>query len=224
MSIEPFASDKELLAFAQTFFCSRVETFRKDVAICMRPDAQRRHAYFPALIICIAFTELLSGLCAGKLKNIRLLDLKQYASRFMKREYTSDPRRLDILYEFLRHKIAHLAYPYPVFDTITKPKTFKGPPRWRVTWTINASRRRPAIEVIDLQTPKLLKKTPTPWHVSYNCRIKISVRSFHADVVRSIYGPSGYLRHLRSDQKAQERFAKCMVEYFPPAIALMRPS
>jgi hypothetical protein len=217
MSIGPFASDEELVtfAFAKAFFCSRVETFRKDVAICMRPDAQRRHAYFPALIICIAFTELLSGLYAGKLKNNGLGELKRYAKKFMKADYTSDPRRLDILYEFLRHKIAHLAYPYPVFDTDTKQRTFKGQPRRRVTWTINASKRRPAIEVIDFPTPKLLKKTPTPWSVSYNCRIKISVRTFYADVVGSIYGPSGYLRHLQSDQEAQESFAKCMIEYFP---------
>jgi hypothetical protein len=216
MSIGHFASDEKLVAFAQAFFRSRLETFRKDIAICMSPDAQKRHAYFPALIICIAFADLLSGLYAGKLKNNGLRELRQYAERFMKADYTSDSRRLDILYEFLRHKIAHLAYPYPVFDTNTKHETFKGQPRRRVTWTINASKRRPAIEVIDFQASKLLKKTTTPWPVSYNCEIKISVRSFHADVVRSIYGPSGYLRYLQSDQEAQERFAKCMIEYFPP--------
>jgi hypothetical protein len=216
MSIALFASDEELVSFAQAFFRNRVETFRKDVAICMKPDALGQHAYFPALITCVAFAELLSGLYAGKLEHNRLGELKRYAAKFMKAEYTSDPRRLDILFEFLRHKIAHLAYPYPVFDTDTKQRTFKGQPRRRVTWTINASKRRPAIEVIDFQTWKFLKKTPTPWPVSYNCRIKISVRNFRFDVVRSIYGPSGYLRHLKSDQAARECFAKCMVEYFPP--------
>jgi hypothetical protein len=79
MSIAYFASDEELVSFAQTFFRSRVETFRKDVAICMKPDALERHAYFPALIICIAFVELLSGLYAGKLEHNRLGELKQYA-------------------------------------------------------------------------------------------------------------------------------------------------
>jgi hypothetical protein len=89
----------------------------------------------------------------------------------MKSEYTHD--RLNILYECFRHKIAHLAYPYAVFDTLTKPKTF--PPHGkqrRVIWTVYASPRRPAIEIEDLTAPLFLKKTPTPWAVSYNCRIR----------------------------------------------------
>jgi hypothetical protein len=216
MSIAHFKSDKELLAFARAFFRNRLESFRKDVAICMTRDARGHHAYFPALITCIAYTDLLSGLYAGKLQHHGLKELKRYAGQFMKAEYTSDPRRLDILYEFLRHKIAHLAYPYPVFDTDTKQKTFQGQPRRRVTWTVYASKRRPAITVVDFRTPRFLLKTPTPWRVSYNSRIKVSVRSFQIDIVRSIYGASGYLRHLQSDRLARERFAECMIEYFPP--------
>src|SRR5271154_5251052 len=106
MSIAPFKSDEELVKFARTFFRDRIETFRKDVAICMTRDARGHHAYFPALITCIAFADLLSGLYAGNLRHHSLKELKEYARKFMKAEYTSDPRRLDILYEFLRHKIA----------------------------------------------------------------------------------------------------------------------
>ena len=52
--------------------------------------------------------------------------------KFMKPEYTSDRRRSEILYECLRHKVAHLAYPYAVFDTTTaRSKTFDGQPRRR---------------------------------------------------------------------------------------------
>ena len=215
MPIAPFKSDRKLLAFARAFFRNRVASFKKDVAICMKRDARGDHAYFPALITCIAFADALSGLYAGDLRNQRLKELKRYAEKFMKAEYTSDPRRLDILYEALRHKIAHLAYPYPVFDTVTK-RAFQGQPRRRVTWTVYASKRRPAIAIDDFPKPKLLVKTLRPWPVSYNCRIKVSVRSFQSDVVRSIYGPSGYLQHLKSDQAARARFAKCMIEYFPP--------
>jgi hypothetical protein len=215
MSIAPFKSDGELVTFARAFFRDRVESFRKDVAICMTRDARGHHAYFPALITCIAFADLLSGLYAGDFRHHGLKELKRYAGKFMKTEYTSDARRLDILYEFLRHKIAHLAYPYPVFDTATKQKTFQGQPRRRVTWTVYATRRRPAIAVVDFLKPQFLLKTTKPWPVSYNCRIKVSVRSFQIDVVRSIYGSSGYLRHLDSDQAARVHFARCMVEYFP---------
>ena len=35
MTISPFTSDKDLLAFAKRFLRNRVEVFRKDVGICM---------------------------------------------------------------------------------------------------------------------------------------------------------------------------------------------
>jgi hypothetical protein len=153
----------------------------------------------------------MSGLYAGTLRQ-GLKELKRYARKFMKAEYTSDSRRLDILYEFLRHKIAHLAHPYPVFDTVTKQKTFKGQPRRRVTWTVYASKRKPAIEVVDFSTPQFLLKTIRPWPISYNCRIKVSIRSLQIDIVRSV---SKYLRHLQSDRHARENFTKYMIDYFP---------
>jgi len=210
MSIWPFSSEKKLVEFAQAFFRNRLETFTKDLAICLTPDARGEHAYFPALFICIAFADLVSGLYAGTIEDQSLEELRRYAEKFMEAEYTSNPLRLDILYEFLRHKIAHLAYPYVVFDTETK-STFKGQPRRFVTWTVSACERRPAIDVVDLPTPLFLT-TVTPWRVSYNCEIKVSVPSFQIDIVRSI---SRYLGHLQSDRDAKEHFAKCMVEYFP---------
>jgi hypothetical protein len=151
----------------------------------------------------------MSGLYAGKLKGQRVEPIRRYATKFMKAEYTSDQRRLDILYKFLRNKVAHLAYPNPVFAMTTKP----GQPKQRVTWTLNASKHRPAIKVIDYPAPKSLsKKTVKPWSVSYDCRIKISVRNFHSDMVSSI---SKYLRHLQLDRDAKEHFARCMLDYFP---------
>jgi hypothetical protein len=208
MSIWPFKSEEKLVEFAQRFLRNRVEVFDKDVAICLT-RTRGTHAYFPALIICIAFVDLMSGLYAGKLKGQRVEPIRRYAAKFMKAEYTSDQRRLDILYKFLRNKVAHLAYPNPVFAMVTKP----GQPKQRVTWTLNASKHRPAIKVIDYPAPKfLLKKTVKPWPVSYDCRIEVSVRNFHSDIVSSI---SKYLRHLQKDPNAREHFARCMLEYFP---------
>jgi len=84
MSITPFKSDEELVTFARAFFRDRVESFRKDIAICMRRDARGHHAYFPALITCIAFVDLISGLYAGSIRSHGLKELKRYARRFMK--------------------------------------------------------------------------------------------------------------------------------------------
>ena len=61
--MQSFASDAELVKFARLFLKDRVGCFRKDVRVCMTADKEKRtHAYFPALITCIGFLDLLSGL------------------------------------------------------------------------------------------------------------------------------------------------------------------
>jgi hypothetical protein len=205
MSIAHFKSEGELLGFAREFFDNHVETFQKDIAICRTPNAHGQHAYFPALITCIAFAELLSGCYAGRLSGLKLKDLEQYAKDFMEPEYTSDRRRLELLYECLRNKVAHLAYPYAVIP--------HGKPRRLVTWSIHETEGRPAIEVVDY-LPRImwLVQTRRPWPVSYDCRIEVSVGSLAKDIVGSI---DRYLQHLQSDRLAGEHFAKCMRDYFP---------
>ena len=213
MSIEPFSSDEQLLKFSKWFFRNRLETFRKDIDICMAPNRRGQHAYFPALFICIAFTDLLSGLHAGKLWP-RLEDFKRYVAKFIRHpEYTPD--HVNLLYECIRHKVAHLAYPYAVFDTATS-KIFKGQQRHLVTWTINASNRRPAIELVKYTSTRELAGDRTPWRVPYDARIKVRVRRFHMDIIKSIGGPRGYVKHLESDAAARENFAAFMKEYYPP--------
>jgi hypothetical protein len=71
--------------------------------------------------------------------------LKDYAFDFMDRTiYDAD--RLEILYLMFRHKVAHLAQPYAVFDT-KKKRAFQGQPG-RFTWTVEESGARPAIEIV----------------------------------------------------------------------------
>jgi hypothetical protein len=123
MTINPFMSDKKLISFARLFFQNRVGSFRKDIAICLTANANRDHAYFPALITCIGFADLLSGLYAGKLEGHGLNDLKKYAHKFMNAA-NYDSLHLEILYLAFRHKLAHLSFPYLVFDTTTKKKDF----------------------------------------------------------------------------------------------------
>jgi hypothetical protein len=212
MTSKPFKSDKELINFARLFFRDRVRSFRKDVAICLTADANRDHAEFPALITCIGFLDLLSGLYAGRLEGHSLDELKSYAAKFMDaRNY--DPVHMRVLYLVFRHKLAHLSFPYLVFDTATR-KDFVGQKHRRITWTVYAGKRSTPIELEDFATPIFFKKSVRPWPVSYNCRVVISVRTFQIDIVKSIYGPTGYLHHLQSDLTARENFAKCMKVYF----------
>lgn len=212
MSIKPFSSDRDLLEYATWFLRDRVHAFRKDVAICMTPNSERHHAYFPALITCIAFVDFLSGLYEGKLEYHGLPHLQKYISKFFRDK--TDYVHIDILYFMFRHKIAHIAYPYLVFDTGTKSK-LPGPHR-RIVWTVGVYARKRPIELIDYPVPRTKLKTRTPWSVSYTSRIKVSIAALRTDIVKSIYGPSGYLQALKSDRVMREHFAQCMKVYAPP--------
>ena len=207
MTVHSFISDADVVAFAQAFLNNRRETFRKDIDICLTP-ANNSHAYFPALITCIAFADLLSGLYAGKLDGHGLNELKNYVSKFMNTaDYDSD--RLDILYECFRHKVAHLAQPYAVFDTYSKER-FRNQPRRLITWTVTELVQTPAIEIVAEQ--KQIERAPTPWPVFYDHRVTVSVPTLAQDIEASI---PGYLGHLRKDQVARDRFKNCMNHYFP---------
>lgn len=96
MPVLPFSSDAEVVKFAKAFLREHLERFRKDIRICLTPDKNEAHAYFPALISCISFADLLSGLYAGTLDKQGLNELKNYAGKFMGADYTPD--RLDVLY------------------------------------------------------------------------------------------------------------------------------
>jgi hypothetical protein len=212
MSFLPFKSEKDLTQYAARFFRDRVQSFRKDVGICLKANADGHHSYFPALITCIGFLDFLSGLNAGKLEGHGLTELKAYIYKFFRRK--GDYVHADILYVMFRHKIAHLAYPYLVFDTATKSKDL-GPQRRRITWIVGIYRGKKPLELLD-HPPRTLVKSVTPWAVSYNARMVVSLTTLRTDIIGSIYGPSGYLTHLRADADARRRFARCIKEYAPP--------
>jgi hypothetical protein len=205
----PFSTDAEVVRFAKAFLREHSERFRKDIKICLTRDNNKAHAYLPALISCISFADLLSGLYAGRLDGHGVKELKNYAGRFMGADYTQD--RVDLLYECFRHKIAHLAQPYAVFDTLSKPKAFRGKRRL-ITWTVRASGPRPPIEIVAQTPPKQIRQAVTPWPVQYDHRVFVSVRGLASDVEKSA---KKYLCNLAADATARENFKKCMLHYFP---------
>jgi hypothetical protein len=205
----PFKSDAEVAEFARKFLAQHVERFSKDIAICLRPDENRSHAYFPALITCIAFAELLSGLHAGNLDGGGgLKKLKDYASDFMDATiYDAD--RLEILYEMFRHKVAHLAQPYAVFEA--KP-AFRGQPRRLMTWTVEESGARPAIEIVRETSQMQILRAVTPWAVHYDHRAYVRIASLASDILESV---PKYLERFQTDKSACVRFRDCMKLFFP---------
>src|SRR5262249_44729396 len=144
--------------------------------------------------------DFLSGLYAGKLEGHGLKELKAYATKFMDRSNYGS-LELEILYEMFRHKLAHLAYLPAVFDTATKRKRFSGQPARRITWIVYARRRKGPIEIEDLTTQQYLRKRKhyPSWDVPYDCIVRISVKHFQTDIIKSIYGHTGFLRALKAD-------------------------
>ena len=184
----------------------------RDIRICLRQDPKSgKHAYFPALMTCISFLDFLSGLYAGNIKSHGYKDVRRYTSRFMDQTVYTD-LNLSILYEGFRHKVAHLAHPYFLFDTSAK-NSIPGP-RKRIVFTVYARSRRPAItletHVDEIHSYKL------PWPVPYDHRIHISISSLKRDIMASLHGPNGYLAALRKDATLQTKFADCMRVMFSP--------
>ena len=93
MPVLPFSSDAEVVKFAEAFLREHLERFRKDIGICLTRDKNKAHAYFPALISCISFADLLSGLYAGTLDGQGLKELKKLRGQIHgSRLYTGSPR------------------------------------------------------------------------------------------------------------------------------------
>jgi len=208
MSVLAITSDVDVEKFARKFLDEHVERFRKDIAICLRPDENGSHAYFPALITCIAFAQLLSGLYAGNLGGDGLKKLKDYASDFMDRN-AYDADHLKILYEMFRHKVAHLAQPYAVFDTKTK---FPRQPRRLITWTVEEGGQKPAVEIVPETSPQQILRAVTPWPVHYDHRAVVRIESLASDISKSV---PRYLQRLETDDSACDRFKACMKDFYP---------
>jgi len=211
-STATFNNRHELVPYADQFVKNRIKVFRKDLSICLKADANGRHAYMPALITCISLLELFSGLYIGKLRFISLKGIIKYAEKFMdSNDYSSD--RLTVLYLMFRHKIAHLGRPYGIFDTDTvshqNREYLREGPRRLISWRVNATDRHPPIEIIpENGTPS---ESP-PWPVFFSHRCIVSIYRLKVDIVKSA---RSYLEHVRMDIKAQNKFCKCIEEFFP---------
>lgn len=219
-AIHPFRTNKHLVGFAQTFVANRVQFVRKDVGICLRPKKRSKHAYFPALMSCIGFLDLMSGLYAGKLRGHGLVELIDYFETFVNAGSIRYSRlELAVVYEAFRHKLAHLGHPYVVYNTATFGPSTKNllgsPPSMRLAWTVDSTiaGRRP----IEIEVERcVLRRTPTPWPVAYDHRVFVSIERLMEDGVNSALKRRGYLARLRNNRQVRERFAACMRVHYPP--------
>lgn len=208
-----FNSRAELLRTADRVIRGRMGNFRKDTNICLRPDANRQHAYMPALIACIAFMELMSGWRRGRLnlgRGAALPALQDLRAAHLPQACYAAPN-LEILYLGFRHRIAHIGLPYAVYDT-TSDGRLASYPRMKVTWTFCARRRHgaPAIEFRNVGPSTLDGRVP--WPIPYDHRLFVCITRFRADLFAAA---RSYRRALRQDASLQANFDAAMGEYCP---------
>lgn len=211
-NVRPFRTDKQIADFASWFLRDRAQGFRKDVDICLTANKKGDHAYLPALMTCFSFLDFLSGLYAGKVEGHGKKEFLIYCGTFLdSTKYAKSD--LAILYEGFRHKLAHLSRPYTVFDTSTKRSLPNQ--TMRIAWTINAARCSKPLQLKKCDSSQMLLRTQTPWPVSYDHRITISVRSFAIDSRKTLLGNNGYIQKLRSSDDLRRKFACCMSQFYP---------
>ena len=201
-----------IYAYAKSFVQRRIATYKKDMSICLTRNSQGSHAYIPGLMATISLLELLSGLYAGKVKGIGLSGILEYSHTFLdSNQYTDD--RLAVLYELFRHKIAHLSHPYGVFDSheVAKSCILLNKPRCWITWQINATDSKPAINIIE--NAGTLINDP-PWPVNYSHKCKVSLKRLSIDIPRSANATSGFLGYLKKSSTGMILFNQFMKKFY----------
>jgi len=205
--IRPFEMDADKVAFAQEFLGRRIWGFKKDVNICLTTSTEGNHAFMPALMTCISFLDLLSGLRVGLVDGHKMDDFLAFMREFGPRY---DEWHLRILYVVIRHKLAHLGHPLFVLNTATEPKRIGGPPML-LGWKISRDAHEPPIAVYDLGGVWEVKGQPVPWAIYVTHEIHISIRTIANDAPLIA---EAYFQRLRTDRHLMDNFSKCMHEFY----------
>jgi hypothetical protein len=209
-------SKSEILTFAKWFCEDRVETFEKDMRICMTPDEKGRHAYMPSVIGCASFLELFAGLHAGSVDPVGIKNILSFANKYLDTSEFKE-ESVCIFFEMFRHKVAHVTRPYSVFDShAVKPNSpLKNYPQRRLTWRVTASFQKPSIQIIQ-RSGKIKNSRRPPWKLaSYSHICKINLKRMIRELPKAIIGPTGYLDSLAIDSDIRKKFVKCMDSFYP---------
>lgn len=203
-------TEAEIVDYAVWFTNERLETFNKDIAICLRPDEQNRHAYMPALIACTGMIELYACLLCGNLESKGIERIVEFANRFMNTEHYSETA-LKVLWDVFRHKVAHVSRPYGVRH-VTKLNS--NGERCLVTWEVTEFDREPAIQIAE-ELGRIPKDRRPTWHSGcYTHRCIVHLPTIARDIKNAISGPEGYIQSVCKESKLQKNFKKCMDQCF----------
>lgn len=207
-NVEP--TETRIVAYAVWFATERMETFDKDIAICLRADERDRHAYMPALIACTGMLELFACLYCGDLEARGNGRIVNFAKRFMNVEHYSETA-IKVLWSVFRHKVAHVSKPYGVkhvSDLDTDDK--KG----LVTWEVTEYDREPAIQIVEAPGSISAERRPAWRSGKFTHKCSIHLATLARDIRNAISGPRGYIQAVREESNLQCAFKNCMDQCF----------
>lgn len=187
--------------------------FSKDMGICLRAAPAKdkpgsmTHAYFPALMNCCGTLEYLAGLFTGRagLPSVGHDDWQQYGRFLPQPAYSPDVLR--VLYKAFRNPVAHRGIASGVWVDRHHQHLYR-----RVTWTISADSKHPAIDIRD--TPGQLRNDP-PWECTYTHRAHIHLGRLWRDIRDSALAAGGYRDELATDNTLVSKFEACMRRLYP---------
>lgn len=193
------------IAYANRFIFWRLEVFQKDMGVCLTADARGIHAYMPALVTCIAWLELFTGLFKGNL-DLRKLPgpdpalnaIKDFCGSYLP---SYSPDLISLLYKDYRHKIAHVGAPYVVAVHDGK----------RITWAIH-DRRGPGRPALELVAYRGTITSVSPWPVSYDHRFEVCLSTLRDDLERAA---ALYQADLQRRPDLLDSFSAAVEPYFP---------
>jgi hypothetical protein len=204
-------SQVDMKTYARKYLEERIDTFRKDMAICLTPDANSSHAYFPALLTCLSLLDLVSCLNIGDLDPRGMSHVLTFTKAHMAQpEY--DDFNVTLLWLMFRHKTTHNSQPYGVFDTYSRQGTLRSRPRMKITWTV--SEGSGAVPIL-LTSDSGAVNGRSPWPSAYSHRCTISLPLLQRHLEDSVLGEDGYLPSLQRDQRKLDEFARCIETIFP---------
>ncbi len=201
-------SKSDVVRFAKSFIRGRTRGFEKDISVCLTNGVHGKPAYMPALMTCLSFLDLLSGLYAGDVSNhgrehfLRLIESFAPAGRYQKYD-------LKVLYVAFRHKLAHLGHPAFVLDTAKDPRLAEQ--SLLLSWRISSEAHEPPIRLEKLQRSRLIRKRPVPYKVRVDHYMHISIRTLADDAVEMA---NSYLRRLEDDVVLWKKFRGCIGEFY----------
>ena len=198
-------------AYAKKYLKERIDTFRKDMAICLTSDGNGSHAYFPALLTCLSLIDLVSCLNTGDLDPRGMNHVLTFAKTYMPQPKYDD-FNVTLLWLMFRHKTMHSSQPYGVFDTYSRTGILRNQPRMKFTWTVSEKSQAVPILVAEEQG-EVTGRSPWPSPYTHRCTISLPLLQDHIE--GAVLGKDGYLCCLQRDQKQLDQFARCIETIFP---------